>query len=82
MTMDEERKKLGHGAPGHAYASIRSRASGRASAADKCCLGLDEPRSWVVLTEANRFPWPDPDLRPAYWRQRDRALRPAALGAL
>jgi hypothetical protein len=28
-------------------------------------LGLDGERSWVVLTEANRFVWPGPDLRPA-----------------
>lgn len=28
-------------------------------------LGLDDARSWVVLTEANRFIWPGPDLRPA-----------------
>lgn len=27
-------------------------------------LGLDAGRSWVVLTEANRFVWPGPDLRP------------------
>lgn len=27
-------------------------------------LGLDSERSWVVLTEANRFIWPGPDLRP------------------
>jgi hypothetical protein len=27
-------------------------------------LGLDDDRSWVVLTEANRFVWPGPDLRP------------------
>jgi hypothetical protein len=26
-------------------------------------LGLDDDRSWVVLTEANRFVWPGPDLR-------------------
>jgi hypothetical protein len=26
-------------------------------------LGLDGERSWVVLTEANRFVWPGPDLR-------------------
>ena len=25
-------------------------------------LGLDAERSWVVLTEANRFTWPGPDL--------------------
>lgn len=27
-------------------------------------LGLDAERSWVVLSEANRFVWPGPDLRP------------------
>lgn len=27
-------------------------------------LGLDGERSWVVLTEANDFIWPGPDLRP------------------
>jgi len=26
-------------------------------------LGLDSERSWVVLTEVNRFRWPGPDLR-------------------
>jgi hypothetical protein len=25
-------------------------------------LGLDDERSWVVLTEANRFTWPGPDV--------------------
>ena len=28
-------------------------------------LGLDGERSWIMLTEANDFLWPDPDLRPA-----------------
>jgi len=27
-------------------------------------LGLDSDRSWVVLSEANDFIWPGPDLRP------------------
>jgi len=27
-------------------------------------LGLDGERSWVVFSEANRFIWPGPDLRP------------------
>jgi hypothetical protein len=27
-------------------------------------LGLDDARSWVVVTELNRFAWPGPDLRP------------------
>ncbi|WP_454888548.1 hypothetical protein [Sphingobium indicum] len=30
----------------------------------KARLGLDDARSWIVLTEANRFQWPGPDLRP------------------
>jgi hypothetical protein len=33
--------------------------------ATKQRLGLDGERSWVVLTEANDFIWPGPDLRPA-----------------
>ena len=40
-------------------------------AATKRRLGLDDERSWVVLSEANRFLWPGPDLRPA--RQGDAA---------
>lgn len=31
----------------------------------KALLGLDEARSWVVVSEANDFAWPGPDLRPA-----------------
>lgn len=27
-------------------------------------LGLDSERSWIILTEANEFVWPGPDLRP------------------
>jgi hypothetical protein len=27
-------------------------------------LGLDEDRSWIVMTELNRFIWPGPDVRP------------------
>lgn len=27
-------------------------------------LGLDSDRSWIVITEANAFIWPGPDLRP------------------
>ncbi len=29
----------------------------------KVRLGLDSERSWIVLTEANIFAWPGPDLR-------------------
>jgi hypothetical protein len=28
-------------------------------------LGLDDDRSWIVVTDANRFVWPGPDLRPS-----------------
>ena len=27
-------------------------------------LKLDRERSWIVLTEVNRFNWPGPDIRP------------------
>lgn len=30
----------------------------------KAHLGLDDARSWVVLTEVNEFLWPGPDLSP------------------
>ncbi len=35
------------------------------SSATKLRLKLDSQRSWIVLTEANRFIWPGPDLRPS-----------------
>ncbi|TPJ38535.1 plasmid maintenance toxin (PemK-like) [Mesorhizobium sp. B2-6-5] len=33
-------------------------------AAVKLRLRLDSERSWIVLTESNRFAWPGPDIRP------------------
>jgi PemK-like, MazF-like toxin of type II toxin-antitoxin system len=33
--------------------------------ATKARLGLDGERSWIVVSEVNRFVWPGPDLRPA-----------------
>jgi hypothetical protein len=30
----------------------------------KRLLGLDEARSWIVVSEINRLVWPGPDLRP------------------
>ena len=33
-------------------------------AATQSRLGLDGERSWIVITEANEFVWPGPDLRP------------------
>jgi hypothetical protein len=32
-------------------------------AATKSRLGLDGERSWIMITEANEFVWPGPDLR-------------------
>ncbi len=32
-------------------------------AATKQRLGLDNARSWIVISESNRFIWPGPDLR-------------------
>lgn len=32
--------------------------------ATKARLGLDSERSWVVVSEVNRFVWPGPDLAP------------------
>lgn len=32
--------------------------------ATKQRLGLDAARSWVIVSEVNRFVWPGPDLRP------------------
>jgi hypothetical protein len=31
--------------------------------ATKRRLGLDDDRSWIIVSEANRFTWPGPDLR-------------------
>lgn len=28
-------------------------------------LKLDDERSWIVLTESNKFAWPGPDIRPS-----------------
>ena len=33
-------------------------------AATRASLGLDAARSWIILSEANHFIWPGPDLRP------------------
>ena len=35
-------------------------------------LGLDSERSWVLLTEINRFVWPGPDLRSISKKQPER----------
>ena len=35
-------------------------------------LGLDAERSWVVVSEINRFVWPGPDLRPVSRAEPDR----------
>jgi len=35
-------------------------------------LGLDAARSWIIVTEINRFVWPGPDLRPVSRGEPDR----------
>ena len=65
-----------HTPPGHTALAIEI------PQATKKRLGLDDERSWIVLTEANRFVWPGPDLRPI--QQNDMSnvaygLLPAAL---
>ncbi len=35
-------------------------------------LGLDAVRSWIVVSEVNRFVWPGPDLRPISCAEPDR----------
>ena len=65
VTTNEEGEKLVTVLPmTHAPASDPALAV-EIPAATKRRLGLDDARSWVVLTEANRFRWPGPDLRPA-----------------
>jgi hypothetical protein len=39
--------------------------------ATKNRLGLDSERSWIVITEANEFIWPGPDLRPVPGRRKE-----------
>jgi mRNA-degrading endonuclease toxin of MazEF toxin-antitoxin module len=47
-----------HTSPADAASAIEIPAS------TKRRLGLDDDRSWIVLSEANDFRWPGPDLRP------------------
>jgi mRNA-degrading endonuclease toxin of MazEF toxin-antitoxin module len=42
-------------------------------------LGLDEARSWIVVSEGNRFIWPGPDLRPVASERFDYGFLPPAL---
>jgi hypothetical protein len=44
-------------------AALEARLAIEVPAATKRRLGLDDKPSWVVLSEANRFAWPGPDLR-------------------
>ncbi len=47
-----------HGAPSNAEDAIEIPTATRSR------LGLDGERSWVVVSEVNRFVWPGPDLAP------------------
>ncbi|HVQ07531.1 MAG TPA: hypothetical protein VMS43_03765 [Allosphingosinicella sp.] len=46
-----------HAAPAQSGSAIEIPANVKAQ------LGLDRNRSWIVVTELNRFIWPGPDLR-------------------
>lgn len=47
--------------------------------ATKRRLGLDPDRSWILLSEVNRFEWPGPDLRPVAPEKWAYGLLPARL---
>ena len=47
--------------------------------ATKRRLGLDDARSWIVVSEGNRFVWPGPDLRPITAGRFDYGFLPPAL---
>ncbi len=42
-------------------------------------LGLDDARSWIVVSEVNRFAWPGPDLRPITAGRFDYGFLPPSL---
>jgi hypothetical protein len=42
-------------------------------------LGLDDARSWLVVSEGNRFVWPGPDIRPITPGRFDYGFLPPAL---
>lgn len=65
VTQDDEGEKLVTVLPVTHAPPRDPRLAMEIPAATKARLGLDGERSWVVLTEANRFLWPGPDLRPA-----------------
>lgn len=48
-------------------------------AATKQRLGLDNARSWIVVSEGNRFAWPGPDIRPVAPGLFDYGFLPPAL---
>ena len=47
--------------------------------ATKRRLGLDDARSWIVVSEGNSFAWPGPDLRPVAPGQFHYGFLPPAL---
>jgi mRNA-degrading endonuclease toxin of MazEF toxin-antitoxin module len=62
-----------HSAPPSAGAGIEI------PAATKRRLGLDEARSWIVVSEGNRLVWPGPDIRPIAPDRFDYGFLPPAL---
>jgi hypothetical protein len=62
-----------HSAPGNPAAAVEI------PLATKQRLGLDDSRSWVLVSEGNRFIWPGPDLRPITPGRFDYGFLPPAL---
>ena len=50
--------------PSHIRRRAKTGAQIEIPAVTKLRLGLDDARSWIVLSEADRFVWPGPDIRP------------------
>lgn len=63
-TKDTEGEAIVIVAPITHSASSRPEDAIEIPAATKARLGLDSERSWVVISEVNRFVWPGPDLAP------------------
>jgi hypothetical protein len=61
-----DRHPITHAAPGADDAAVEIPAK------TKERLNLDSERSWVIVSEVNRFVWPGPDLRPISRTQPDR----------
>ncbi len=63
VTTDDDGEKLVTALPVTHTPPYDPQAAVEISHATEMRFGLDDDRSWIILTEANRFTWPGPDLR-------------------